>query len=190
MNREVRTRVFGRQGAAIPVNARKNGARRVLARGDSPKPPLHFLRKARCSFSRVETTDGCVAARNSRDQIDRLAWGHRQPHRNKPIFCHSQIAMHVLPSQFLREPHQHRPVWSLAHILGSFFGCRLTAATAADKRTHVNSVLARPLPAYAGDERRIAGNCDAVSSWVGSWDEAVVKSVWGLAERHGGSLLH
>lgn len=95
-----------------------------------------------------------VLRQKSREtKIDRLAWRHQQPHRNKAILCHSQIAVHILSTEFLRESHQHRPVRTLAHILGSLLGCSVTAATATDKGTHVDSVFARCLPAYVGDER-------------------------------------
>ena len=111
-----------------------------------------------------------------------LGWRHRQPHRNKPIFCHSQIAAHILPAQFLGESHQHRPVRTLAHILGGFLGCSAMAATAADKGAHVNQVFTRFLSAHAGDQRRIPRNCDVVTSRVSSRDKAGIKSVWGLSE--------
>ena len=114
--------------------------------------PAHNWKRFRVLDRRFSKA-GALLQQKFETPIDRLPWRRRQPHRNKPIFCHSQIAAHILSAQFLGESHQHRPVRTLAHILGSFFRCRLTAATATNKGIHVNSVLARPLPAYAGDQR-------------------------------------
>jgi hypothetical protein len=144
-----------------PANTRGNIR---LSTDPVPKGTVEYHRRRKREIDRknrplrgwVRVFDRSPKTRGSSEDRDggrgmHLACRYRQPHRNKAIFCHSQIAVHVIPSQFLRKSHQHRPMRTLAHILRSLLSCRVTEATTADKGTHINSVFA---PAFFWSHRR------------------------------------
>jgi hypothetical protein len=56
---------------------------------------------------------------------------------------------------------------------------------ASDERTALDPILARPLAAHAGDERRVAGDDDVVAGTVGSWHESGVEPVETFIDFHG-----
>jgi hypothetical protein len=70
-------------------------------------------------------------------------------------------------------------------ILGGFLKRSIMTGTASDERTALDPILAWPLAAHAGDERRVPRDRNVVSGMVGGRDEAGVESMEALVAGHG-----